>query len=125
MTTVADFVLSPGILVCSGSGESRNHLREVVPELNCLSAIKRNPFKTKTNEVFVGAPHTVPDHPENLLYSGPVVLILFRQVRRYEWAMLLLKPLNIMPEKVEKHIYWTLVRIWPVLTEQRQGRNQG
>ena len=71
------------------------------------------------------AAHTVPDHPKNLLYSGPVVLILFRQLRRYGLAMLLLKPLNIMPEKVEKHIYWTLVRIWPVLTEQRQGRNQG
>ena len=71
------------------------------------------------------APHTVPDHPENLLYSGPVVLILFRQLRRYGLAMLLLKPLNIMPEKVEKHIYWTLVRSWRVLTEQRQGRNQG
>ena len=70
-------------------------------------------------------PHTVPDHPKNLLYSGPVVLILFRQLRRYGLAMLLLKPLNIMLGKVEKHIYWTLVRIWPVLTEQRQGRNQG
>ena len=72
-----------------------------------------------------GMAHTVPDHPKNLLYSGPVVLILFRQLRRYGLAMLLLKPLNIMLGKVEKHIYWTLVRIWPVLTEQRQGRNQG
>ena len=69
------------------------------------------------------AAHTVPDHPKKLLYSGPIVLIFFRQLRRYGLAMLLLKPLNIMLGKVEKHIYWTLVRIWPVLTEQRQGRN--
>ena len=30
----------------SAVGECRNHLREVVPELNCLSAAKRNPVKT-------------------------------------------------------------------------------